>query len=158
MLVPALLALALLGLPACGPGSPAGGGATTPVAAQDPAVKPEFTIPEGAPPDELVVETLIAGDGATAETGDTVRVHYVGKAWSTGAQFDASWDRGQPFDFELGAGRVIPGWDRGIRGMQVGGRRRLVIPPGLAYGEQGAGEAIGPGETLVFVVDLLEVS
>ena len=119
--------------------------------------KPEVTIPEGAPPTALAKEDLVVGTGAEATAGRTVEVHYVGVAWSTKKQFDASWDRGRPFDFPLGAGRVIRGWDDGVAGMRVGGRRRLVIPPDLGYGARGAGGAIGPNETLVFVVDLLAV-
>ncbi len=84
-------------------------------------------------------------------------MQYVGHSWSTQRQFDASWDRGQPFSFELGAGMVIRGWDQGVAGMKVGGRRRLTIPPHLGYGARGAGGAIEPNETLVFVVDLLDV-
>ena len=109
------------------------------------------------PPVELVVEDLTLGDGDEAVPGRQVDVHYVGVAWSTGDQFDASWDRGDVFSFGLGEGRVIKGWDQGVAGMKVGGRRRLTIPPQLAYGERGAGGVIGPGETLVFVVDLLGV-
>jgi peptidylprolyl isomerase len=120
--------------------------------------KPDVTIPEGPPPSELVVEDLTEGDGPEAVAGQRVEVHYVGVAWSTGEQFDASWDRGQPFGFALGAGQVISGWDQGVQGMRVGGRRRLTIPPHLAYGDQGAGGVIAPGETLVFVVDLLDAS
>lgn len=112
----------------------------------------------GEPPSDLVTEDLVPGDGEAAVAGRTVTVHYVGVNWSDGAEFDASWDRGQPFSFELGAGRVIPGWEQGVEGMQVGGRRTLTIPPELAYGERGAGRVIGPNETLVFVVDLLDVS
>lgn len=119
--------------------------------------KPEVNIPAGAPPAELVAEDLVVGTGAEATAGSTVEVHYVGVSWSTQRQFDASWDRGRPFDFPLGAGRVIRGWDDGVAGMRVGGRRRLVIPPALGYGSRGAGGAIGPNETLVFVVDLLAV-
>ena len=119
--------------------------------------KPEVTIPDGAPPAALVKEDLIVGTGPEATSGRTVEVHYVGVSWSTKRQFDASWDRGRPFDFPLGAGRVIRGWDDGVAGMRVGGRRRLVIPPDLGYGSRGAGGAIGPNETLVFVVDLLAV-
>lgn len=119
--------------------------------------KPEVSVPDGPPPAELGIEDLAEGDGPEATPGQAVDVHYVGVSWSTGTQFDASWDRGQPFSFRLGAGQVIPGWDRGVAGMRVGGRRRLTIPPDLAYGSRGAGGAIGPGETLVFVVDLLGV-
>ena len=87
--------------------------------------------------------------------GDTVQVHYVGVAYSTGEEFDASWNRGEPLEFRLGTGRVIAGWDQGVQGMRVGGRRQLVIPPDLAYGDRGAGRAIAPGETLIFVCDLV---
>jgi peptidylprolyl isomerase len=119
--------------------------------------KPEVTIPGGPPPAELGVEDLELGDGHEARAGNEVEVHYVGVSWATGKQFDASWDRQEPFSFRLGAGQVIPGWDRGVEGMRIGGRRRLTIPPDLAYGSQGAGGVIAPGETLVFVVDLLDV-
>ena len=121
------------------------------------AAKPSVDIPAGAPPAELVIEDLVTGTGTEATPGSTVEVHYVGVSWSTKKQFDASWDRGRPFDFPLGAGRVIRGWDDGVAGMRVGGRRRLTIPPSLGYGARGAGGAIGPNETLVFVVDLLAV-
>jgi peptidylprolyl isomerase len=120
--------------------------------------KPSVTIPEGEPPDSLVSEDITIGDGAEAEPGKNVMVHYVGVAWSNGKQFDASWDRNESFDFRLGAGQVIQGWDAGVAGMKVGGRRRLTIPPHLGYGSRGAGGAIGPDETLVFVVDLLAVN
>jgi peptidylprolyl isomerase len=120
--------------------------------------KPHVYVPPGeAPPAELVVEDLEVGDGAEATSGQTVVVHYVGHGWSTRRQFDSSWDRGDTFDFRLGGGQVIKGWDQGVAGMRVGGRRRLVIPPGLAYGRQGAGGVIGPNETLVFVVDLIDL-
>jgi peptidylprolyl isomerase len=120
--------------------------------------KPQVDVPADAqPPTELVLEDLTVGEGEEAVPGRQVDVHYVGVAWSTGEQFDASWDRGGTFSFGLGQGRVIQGWDQGVAGMKVGGRRRLTIPPELAYGERGAGGAIGPGETLVFVVDLLGV-
>jgi peptidylprolyl isomerase len=122
------------------------------------ASKPAVSIPAGeAPPPALVVEDLADGSGPVASAGADVDVHYVGVAWSTGRQFDASWDRGEPLSFRLGVGQVIPGWDQGVTGMQVGGRRRLTIPPSLAYGSAGAGGVIGPDETLVFVVDLVGV-
>jgi peptidylprolyl isomerase len=119
--------------------------------------KPTIGQPEGEPPAELVVRDVVRGEGRTARAGDTVTVQYVGVAWSTGEQFDASWDAGQPFTFPLGAQQVIPGWDQGVAGMRVGGRRELVIPPDLAYGPAGSPPAIGPNETLVFAVDLVEV-
>jgi peptidylprolyl isomerase len=119
--------------------------------------KPEIDFPEGPPPSELEVTDVLAGDGDEAAPGRTAVVHYVGVAYSSGEEFDASWNRGEPFAFPLGAGRVIAGWDQGVVGMKVGGRRRLVIPPDLGYGDRGAGSAIAPGETLIFVVDLIDV-
>lgn len=119
--------------------------------------KPEVTVPDTAPPAELVVTDDVEGTGDEATKGSTVSVHYVGVSWSTGAQFDSSWDRMEPFTFGLGRGQVIQGWDDGVAGMKVGGRRTLHIPPHLGYGARGAGGAIKPNETLVFVVDLLEV-
>jgi len=122
------------------------------------AEKPHVYVPPGEqPPTDLVIEDVTVGDGAEATAGQTVDVHYAGNAWSTRQQFDSSWDRGEAFSFRLGAGQVIPGWDQGVAGMRVGGRRRLVIPPGMAYGKAGAGGVIGANETLVFVVDLLGV-
>ncbi len=121
------------------------------------ADKPTVEIPDGPPPTELVVEDLAVGDGPEAVPGKTCTMQYVGHAWSNGQQFDASWDRGEPFTFGLGQGRVIRGWDQGVAGMKVGGRRRLTIPPELGYGARGAGGAIKGGETLVFVVDLVGV-
>ncbi|HQR26299.1 MAG TPA: FKBP-type peptidyl-prolyl cis-trans isomerase [Nocardioides sp.] len=120
--------------------------------------KPEIDFPDYDPPTDLVVTDLTVGDGAEATSGATVSVHYVGVAHSTGEEFDASYNRGTPLQFRLGVGQVITGWDRGVQGMRVGGRRQLVIPPSLAYGERGAGGVIKPGETLIFVVDLLGVS
>ena len=122
-----------------------------------PRSKPEIDFPEGEVPTELVVEELIEGEGTEAAAGDMVAAHYVGVAWSTGEQFDASWDRGAPLQFQLGVGQVIAGWDQGVAGMKVGGRRKLVIPPHLGYGDRGAGGVIKPGETLIFVVDLVDV-
>ncbi|HEU5001239.1 MAG TPA: FKBP-type peptidyl-prolyl cis-trans isomerase [Actinomycetota bacterium] len=119
--------------------------------------KPAVTVPAGPPPTDLQIEDLEVGTGAEATAGKHVTVQYVGVAHSNGRQFDASWDRGQPFSFPLGAGRVIRGWDQGVAGMKVGGRRQLVIPPHLGYGDRGAGGAIKPGETLIFVVDLVSV-
>jgi peptidylprolyl isomerase len=120
--------------------------------------KPQVTVDTTAtPPTELVCEDLEVGTGAIAAAGHTVDVHYVGVAWSNGRQFDASWDRGETFSFPLGKGYVIKGWDQGVAGMAVGGRRRITIPPHLGYGAQGAGGVIKGGETLVFVVDLLGV-
>ncbi|RCK69445.1 FKBP-type peptidyl-prolyl cis-trans isomerase [Desertihabitans brevis] len=119
--------------------------------------KPEVDFPEGPAPTELQVTDLTVGDGPEARAGSTVSVHYVGVAYSSGEEFDASYNRGAPLDFRLGSGMVIKGWDDGVAGMRVGGRRQLVIPPHLAYGERGAGGVIGPGETLIFVCDLVAV-
>ena len=121
------------------------------------AEKPTVEIPDGPPPTELVTEDLTVGDGPEAVSGKSCTMQYVGHAWSSGKQFDASWDRGEPFTFGLGQGMVIKGWDQGVAGMKVGGRRRLTIPPELGYGARGAGGAIKGGETLVFVVDLVGV-
>ena len=119
--------------------------------------KPEIDPPEGPAPSELEVTDLSVGEGTEAQAGSTVSVHYVGIAHSTGEEFDASYNRGEPLQFRLGVGQVISGWDTGVQGMRVGGRRQLVIPPHLGYGDRGAGGAIAPGETLIFVVDLVEV-
>lgn len=121
------------------------------------ATKPSVSIPDSTPPTELVVDDITVGDGAEATSGCRPVMHYVGVAWSTGREFDASWDRREPFSFRLGAGEVIGGWDIGVAGMRVGGRRRLTIPPQLGYGSRGAGGVIKGNETLVFVVDLLDV-
>jgi peptidylprolyl isomerase len=119
--------------------------------------KPDVGPIQGDPPADLQIEEITVGDGAEAKAGQQVTVHYVGVAHSTGKEFDASYNRGDTFDFPLGAGRVIAGWDQGVQGMKVGGRRRLTIPPHLGYGAQGAPGAIKPNETLIFVVDLLGV-
>jgi peptidylprolyl isomerase len=122
-----------------------------------PDEKPDVEIPDGPPSYQLELEDLEVGDGDEAVAGKVVEVHYVGVSWQTKRQFDASWDRGDTFKFKLGKGQVIQGWDQGVEGMKVGGRRRITIPPMLAYGKRGAGAAIGPDETLVFVVDLVGV-
>ncbi len=122
----------------------------------DTTTKPEVPAPSGTPPTELATDDVVVGEGTAAKPGDHVHVHYVGVSFSNGKQFDSSWDRGAPFDFPLGAGRVIKGWDFGVTGMREGGRRTLVIPPALGYGERGVGP-IAPNETLVFVVDLVKV-
>ena len=119
--------------------------------------KPEIDFPGGEPPAELQITDIWEGDGEVAKPGDTVQVHYVGVAYSTGEEFDASWNQGGPLEFRLGAGQVIAGWDQGVAGMKVGGRRQLIIPPGMAYGDRGAGNLIGPGETLIFVCDLVSL-
>jgi peptidylprolyl isomerase len=119
--------------------------------------RPTIDKPEGDIPFELGIEDIVAGDGDEATKGTKVSVHYVGVAFSSGEEFDASWNRGQPFEFKLGQGQVIPGWDAGVEGMKVGGRRKLTIPSAMAYGARGAGGAIKPHEPLVFVVDLLSV-
>jgi peptidylprolyl isomerase len=120
--------------------------------------KPEIEFFDPEPPTDLVVTDITEGDGPEATSGSTVEVHYVGVTHSTGEEFDASYNRGQPLAFRLGVGQVISGWDQGVTGMKVGGRRQLVIPPHLGYGDRGAGGVIGPGETLIFVVDLLGVA
>lgn len=154
-LVPAWLVLAAVAAVACTGGTPgAGTGEGSPSPVRRLGERPVISIPEGAPPAELVVETLVDGEDSAAAPGETLTVHWVGAAWSTGREFGASWDRGRPFTFELGAG-FIPGWNQGLQGIRVGERRRLVVPPDLAYGDRGAGDRVGPDETLVFVVDRL---
>jgi len=118
--------------------------------------KPEIDFPGDVAPADLVIEDLALGDGPEAKAGDSISAHYVGVSHATGEEFDASWNRGSPLEFRLGVGQVIKGWDLGIVGMKVGGRRKLTIPPDLAYGDRGAGGAIKPGETLIFVVDLVD--
>ena len=150
--MPRLLFLALgLTLAACG--SEAGDGSAAP----DVAEKPVVTSPGGEPPAELQITDIVTGEGAEAKVGDLLSMQYVGIAWSTGEQFDASWDNGQPFALQIGVGDVILGWDQGIPGMRVGGRRQLVIPPDLAYGPAGIPGVIAADETLVFVVDLIGI-
>lgn len=156
-----VIALAVAG---CGGGSShntGGGGAqavpgvTLPPQDSDLNVQPVIPKPKGAPPTGLQVRDVVQGKGKPAASGDKLTVQYTGVAWSSGRVFDSSWSRGkQPFSFKLGAGMVIPGWDQGLVGMRVGGRRELVIPPALAYGPQGQPPAIGPNETLIFVIDL----
>lgn len=119
--------------------------------------RPQISIPDAEPPTDLVVDDLVVGDGTEASPGMVVSVDYVGVSWSTGREFDASWNRGDTLSFGLGAGQVIAGWDQGVAGMKVGGRRQITIPPELGYGSRGAGGVIAPNETLVFVVDLRSV-
>ena len=130
---------------------------TPPETAAAPKRKPKIAKPTGKPPNELLVKDLVKGEGASAKPGSRLSVNYVGVSFSHGKEFDSSFDSGQPFEFQLGAGMVIPGWDEGLAGMKVGGRRRLTIPPDEAYGAAGSPPAIGPNETLVFVIDLLGV-
>jgi peptidylprolyl isomerase len=151
-----LLCLALVAS-GCGSSDSSSSGSTSAKAAE-PApepTKPKVTVPKGAPPKKLEEKELTKGSGAEAKAGNEVTVQYVGVGYKSGEQFDASWDRGEPFSFTLGASEVIPGWDQGVEGMKVGGRRELIIPPNLAYGPAGAPPAIGPNETLIFVIDLL---
>ena len=136
-------------------GDSASGGAAAAEESTD--TKPTVIPPADPPPEELVENDLVEGDGAEAKAGDEVSVDYVGVGYKTGEEFDASWDRGEPITFPLGAGAVIEGWDQGVEGMKVGGRRELVIPPDLAYGSAGQPPVIGPNETLIFVVDLVDV-
>jgi peptidylprolyl isomerase len=131
------------------------GGETTSVA--DVGTKPTVEVPSGPPPSTLQIKDLKTGDGVEAKSGDQVSVQYVGVLYDGGKQFDSSWDRGQPFQFQLGSGQVIPGWDQGVAGMKVGGRRELTIPPDLAYGPQGQPPTIPKNATLVFVIDLVSV-
>jgi peptidylprolyl isomerase len=126
-------------------------------ATAQPRPKPKVKVPSGKPPKKLVIKDLIPGTGQAAKAGDPITVNYIGVDYANGKPFDNSYDRGQPFPFQLGGGQVIPGWDKGLVGMKVGGRRELIIPPGLAYGPQGQPPVIKPNETLVFVVDLLSI-
>lgn len=120
--------------------------------------KPSIDLPEGDAPTELTTRDLVVGDGLEAKPGRVVQVHYVGVTFESGRQFDTSWDRGQAFKFAVGGGKVIKGWDRGVRGMKVGGRREIIVPPRLGYGNQSPSPLIPAGSTLVFVVDLLSVA
>lgn len=154
---------AVLAFAGCGGSSDSSTGSSesTSTSTSEPAAKtktkPKVTVPKGAPPKQLEVKELEEGSGAEAKSGSEVTVQYVGVDFKNGKEFDSSWSRNEPFSFKLGAGEVIPGWDQGVEGMKVGGRRELIIPPELAYGEAGAPPAIGPNETLVFVIDLLAV-
>jgi peptidylprolyl isomerase len=127
-------------------------------ALEDTGRKPVIPRPSGTPPRRLEKDDIVRGKGPAAKAGDTLTVHYAGVSFSTGDEFDTSWNSGQPFRFPLGAGQVIPGWDKGLVGMRRGGRRMLTIPPELAYGSAGQPPTIGPNETLVFVVDLLAIA
>jgi peptidylprolyl isomerase len=153
-------ALALLGLIVAvillaggGDGDDDGGGASAEPTAEKPAVE----IPDGPAPKQLQVEDLEEGEGDPAEAGDKIAVQYVGVLYENGKEFDSNWGSGEPFEIELGAGEVIPGWDQGLEGMKVGGLRQLTIPPELAYGKQGSPPAIPPNSPLVFVVELVEI-
>lgn len=120
--------------------------------------EPTVVVPSGRPPTQLLVHDLIVGTGATAQSGEQVSVQYIGYSWTTRQKFDASWDHNpQVFSFQLGAGQVIPGWDQGVAGMKVGGRRELIIPPSLAYGSMSPSPAIASNDTLIFVVDLVKI-
>jgi peptidylprolyl isomerase len=152
-----------LAVAACGGSSSSSSGESESSSSSKPAAsgeslkkKPKVTVPSGAPPKELEETELIEGSGAEAKAGDEVTVNYVGVGYESKEEFDSSWSRNEPFSFSLGAGQVIPGWEQGVEGMKVGGRRELVIPPELAYGSAGSPPAIGPNETLIFVVDLLK--
>lgn len=155
----ALISLcAVLAFAGCG-GSSDSSTESTSTSTSEPAAKtkPKVSVPKGAPPKQLEVKELEEGSGAEAKSGDKVTVQYVGVNYKNGKEFDSSWSRNEPLPLTLGTGGVIPGWEQGIEGMKVGGRRELIIPPELAYGEAGYPPSIGPNETLVFVIDLLEV-
>jgi peptidylprolyl isomerase len=140
------------------PSTVAIGTISDPSAAGTIGTEPTITVPPGAPPTQLESKDLIVGTGATAKAGDTVSVQYVGVAYSSGKIFDSSWSRHEPFQFALGEGSVIPGWDEGVVGMKVGGRRELIIPPNLAYGSTSPGAGIAANDTLIFIVDLVKVN
>ena len=157
-----MLVLALAGSPVAVGATSESAATPTPKATatpdnKDTSKKPVVTVPDELPPEEIQVEDIVKGTGPKAKKGDTVTMQYVGVAWSTGVEFDASWDRGEPFTFKLGEGKVIAGWDEGIPGMQKGGRRMLTIPADKAYGAQGSPPNIGPNEALRFIVDLEKI-
>jgi peptidylprolyl isomerase len=149
-------ACAAIALAGCGGGDSTTGSETT--STVDTTTKPVVKPPKGPPPKQLEVKDLVEGSGEEAKSGDEVTVDYVGVNYKSGKEFDSSWSRNEPFTFTLGNGEVIPGWDQGVEGMKVGGRRELIIPPELAYGKTGSPPVIPPDETLVFVVDLREVN
>ena len=173
-----LLTASSLGLAACGSSSTSSttttsaavSPTTTPVAAgpiatiSDPSpagtisTEPTITIPPGAPPTQLESKDLIVGTGPAVKAGDKATVQYIGSAYSSGKVFDSSWSRNQTFPFVLGQGQVIAGWDQGVVGMQVGGRRELIIPASLGYGAQSPGSGIAANDTLVFIVDLVKIN
>lgn len=138
--------------------SSTGSSESTATASESLTEKPKVAVPDGPPPKKLEIKELHEGDGAEAKSGSKVTVQYVGVNYKNGKEFDSSWSRDEPYPLSLGAGKVIPGWEQGIEGMKVGGRRELIIPPELAYGETGYPPSIAPNETLVFVIDLLEVN
>jgi peptidylprolyl isomerase len=157
------LALAIVGCGSSSTSSTSGGESSTTAKSEGAAsqtnlkVKPEVTVPSEPAPKKLTEKEIVEGTGAEAKSGDEVTVQYVGVGYESEEEFDSSWSRSEPFSFTLGAGEVIPGWDQGVAGMKVGGRRELIIPPEMAYGSAGQPPAIGPNETLIFVIDLLAV-
>jgi peptidylprolyl isomerase len=152
----AALALAIAGCGGSGDSSTESTAASSSEVSTNLKAKPKVTVPDGEPPKELEEIEVVEGDGAEAKSGDEVTVQYVGVGYDSEEEFDSSWSRNEPFTFTLGAGEVIKGWDQGVAGMKVGGRRELIIPANLAYGPEGTGP-IGPNETLIFVIDLLKV-
>ncbi len=119
--------------------------------------KPVVVVPKGVSPKTFAYKDIVEGSGPVAKSGDKVSVQYVGVGFDTEKEFDSSWSRNEPFPFTLGAGAVIKGWDKGVEGMKVGGRRELLLPANLAYGPAGSPPSIGPNETLIFIIDLLEI-
>jgi peptidylprolyl isomerase len=158
LLIATLVACVAIAVAGCGSDDSTTGSETSASAETATATKPVVKPPKGAPPKELEVKDLVEGEGDEAVAGDSVSVDYVGVNYKSGKEFDSSWSRSEPFTFALGAGEVIPGWDQGVQGMKIGGRRELIIPPELAYGSAGSPPAIPPNETLIFVVDLREIS